>query len=186
MKIKALAPWFDVTNYALSLLRDGTLHIDAEGRIWRHYERSKKGRKKIEPRRAEARTRKGYLAVVLGVPGTRRTRAVLAHRLVWIVCNGPISDGLQINHKDMNKTNNCLRNLEIVTPSENIQHSYANGRPRPWCKATEWRPGIPRLTDANKADVIALRHSGHTYRSIHAVTGISQGQNGRLLKGARQ
>ncbi len=183
MKIMAIAPWFDITDYALSLVRDGTLRIDTEGRIWRDYERSKKGRKKIEPRRAESRTGKGYLVVVLGVPGTRRTRSISAHRLVWIARNGPIPDGLQVNHKDMNRTNNHLSNLEIVNQSENIRHSYRNGRVKPWHKAMEWRPGVPRLTDAQKIEVLALRQSGHTYRSIQTQTGISQAHIGRILKG---
>ncbi|KKL64976.1 hypothetical protein LCGC14_2159600 [marine sediment metagenome] len=40
MKVKAIAPWFDITKYAVSLVRDGTLRIDTEGRVWRDYDRS--------------------------------------------------------------------------------------------------------------------------------------------------
>ncbi len=185
IKIKAIVPWLNIVDYACSLVRDGTLRIDAKGCIWRNYVCSKNGRKKIKPRRAETRTKKGYLTIVLGVPGARQTRSMFAHRLVWIAYNGPIPDGLQINHKDLNKANNCLSNLEVVSPSENIQHSYKNGRAKPWHKATEWRPGILRITNAQKTEVIELRQSGHTYRSIHALTKISQAHIGRILKGGR-
>ena len=44
----------------------------------------------------------------------------MLHRLVWIFHNGPIGEGLQINHKDCNRENNRIENLEIVTPRENL------------------------------------------------------------------
>ena len=49
------------------------------------------------------------------------------HRLVLEAFVGLRPDGLQCNHKDGNKTNNVLSNLEWVTQSENAIHSYANG-----------------------------------------------------------
>lgn len=61
-----------------------------------------------------------YLYVSLG-KGNKK----LIHRLVLITFN-PVEnmDNLQVNHKDGNPTNNKLDNLEWVTPSENIKHSY--------------------------------------------------------------
>jgi hypothetical protein len=51
----------------------------------------------------------------------------LCHRLVWETFNGKIPDGLQINHIDLNKTNNRLDNLELATSSENQIHAHKNG-----------------------------------------------------------
>jgi len=50
----------------------------------------------------------------------------LVHRLVYIAFNGMIEYGYEINHKDCNKQNNSLYNLECVTHSENMKHAYDN------------------------------------------------------------
>ena len=42
-----------------------------------------------------------------------------AHRIVWVICNGPIPDGMQIDHIDGDGTNNRLSNLRLVTAAEN-------------------------------------------------------------------
>lgn len=45
------------------------------------------------------------------------------HRLVWEAFNGPIPGRLEINHKDLDRTNNVLANLELTTHQQNIQHA---------------------------------------------------------------
>lgn len=46
------------------------------------------------------------------------------HRLVWETFNGPIPGRLEVNHKDLNRANNHLQNLELLTHRENIQHAF--------------------------------------------------------------
>ena len=41
---------------------------------------------------------------------------------------GEIPPGMAVNHKDFDKSNNTLENLEIVTYSENNKHSAKAGR----------------------------------------------------------
>lgn len=53
------------------------------------------------------------------------------HRLVADSFFDGDHTGLQVNHKDGNKENNKLSNLEWVTPSENIKHVYRTGLKRP-------------------------------------------------------
>jgi len=49
------------------------------------------------------------------------------HRFVYECFNGVIySDKLVINHKDGDKKNNCLSNLELVTQKDNTNHAFRN------------------------------------------------------------
>ena len=66
----------------------------------------------------------GYLALCLYSKNTQHKRYV--HRLVAEVFLGEVQ-GMVINHKDGNKVNNTLQNLEIVTSSENNKHAYDTG-----------------------------------------------------------
>lgn len=83
----------------------------------------------------------GYVSVILSKFGTEKSFTV--HRLVVKAFIGEIPDGLQINHKNGNKTDNRLENLECVTPSENRLHCnkvlFPNGenflRGDKWCKS---------------------------------------------------
>jgi len=40
---------------------------------------------------------------------------------------GPCPDNHEVNHISGDKNNNCLKNLEYITPSENRLHSFAIG-----------------------------------------------------------
>lgn len=99
-------------------------------------------------------------------------RGVGSHRVVWTHFNGRIPSGLQINHIDLNKANNAPSNLELVTAAENIRHSYANGRKRPWSTSTTWRNGRKRLSAQQIEEARRLRSKGVLLRDIAARFGI--------------
>jgi hypothetical protein len=69
----------------------------------------------------------GYLAVSLCQNGIRSTQRI--HKLVATAFIGD-SDGRQVNHRDINKLNNNLSNLEYCSASENCQNkaSYRGRR----------------------------------------------------------
>jgi len=68
----------------------------------------------------------GYPTVILCDGRSNRTACML-HRLVAATFLGPIPEGRWIHHKDGDKTNNQLGNLEIVTPSANARAAVNNG-----------------------------------------------------------
>ena len=53
-----------------------------------------------------------------------KTKNIGVHRLIWLVFKGLIRKGLQVNHEDGNKSNNCLSNLNLSTNAQNTEHSY--------------------------------------------------------------
>lgn len=63
----------------------------------------------------------GYVKCDLYKSGAR-TQTYL-HRVVCEAFHGP-ADGRQVNHKDGDKENNAASNLEWVSSSENVNHSY--------------------------------------------------------------
>ena len=68
----------------------------------------------------------GYLGVFLYIDGKINKRRV--HRLVAEAFIGKPEPGMQVNHKDEVKTNNCVENLEWVTAKENQNYGTRNER----------------------------------------------------------
>ncbi|NBW77338.1 MAG: hypothetical protein EBR34_16320 [Sphingomonadaceae bacterium] len=68
-----------------------------------------------------------YKIVTLCKDGKHSTKTV--HRLVAITWFG--ESKLDVNHKDGNKGNNALENLEFITKSENTRHALKNGLFKP-------------------------------------------------------
>lgn len=69
----------------------------------------------------------GYLTYGLSLPN-REKKKKFAHRLVLeTYAPNENSMNLEVNHKDGNKLNNNLDNLEWVTRQENLQHARENG-----------------------------------------------------------
>lgn len=71
-----------------------------------------------------SRNHRGY-----GV-GKLNHKRMNAHRLGWLLMNGPIPDGLLVRHKCDNPP--CVRidHLELGTPADNVADMYTRGRGR--------------------------------------------------------
>ena len=115
------------------MIRSGELEIDSKGRIWRLKKRHGRGVAqgggyelgvRISPCRrvrAEYRQKQGYLLIARTLNGERTVAC--AHRVVWSYFNGPVPDGLTINHKNGVKDDNHPDNLELMTYSEQRKHA---------------------------------------------------------------
>lgn len=64
----------------------------------------------------------GYQEVIF--TSRRKRKPMLIHRMVAEAFIANPDEKKEVNHKDGNKMNNDVTNLEWVTPSENIRHSY--------------------------------------------------------------
>jgi hypothetical protein len=68
---------------------------------------------------------KGYSRVFLSKESNKSTRTV--HRLVAEAFIPNPEKKATVNHKDLNKQNNSVDNLEWLTNKENMQHAFKNG-----------------------------------------------------------
>lgn len=80
-----------------------------------------------------------YHVVSLSKYGLSKTFKV--HRLVALTFIPNLENKPQVNHKDGDKNNNCIENLEWCTSKENMVHAYKNklckgmvGEKHPMCK----------------------------------------------------
>lgn len=70
----------------------------------------------------QSKTHKGYMCCRV-----KNKPAASVHRIVWETFNGLIPDGMQIDHKNNDRTDNRLDNLQIVTSSENNRLKFERG-----------------------------------------------------------
>ena len=79
--------------------------------------------KMLKPRLA-----RGYPSVALRSLSGDRSRPADVHRLIALAFLGPCPEDMEVNHKDFNRANSVLSNLEYVTHSENNLHAFRHGR----------------------------------------------------------
>ena len=96
-----------------------------------HYEVSNLGRLRrtkayhlLDPSkvRVPQKDRNGYICYMLSVENRPYLRS--AHRMVADAFLGPIPAGKHVNHKNGDKADSRLENLELVSVGENRAHSY--------------------------------------------------------------
>lgn len=78
-----------------------------------------------------ARLHRGYYRITSSKEGNK-DKAL--HRLIFEKNNGEIPEGYDIHHKDENKLNNCISNLELISHSEHtITHNLDSKQSKETC-----------------------------------------------------
>lgn len=102
--------WLDIAEY------EGLYQISSLGRV-----KSLRNNKILKP---SLTTKKEYLGVSLCKDG--KVKRFVIHRLVAKMFIDNPNNYCCVNHKDQNKTNNCVENLEWCTASYNVKYSKKN------------------------------------------------------------
>jgi len=114
----------------------------------------------------------GYEIVSLKKDGVSKRHYV--HRLAAEAFIGTSS--LEVNHRDGNKANNRLQNLEYVTRQENVDHSIRIGtyhRNHTWAHSRGQNNHNSKITECEATKVTEMMACGFNTRQISEMTGIS-------------
>lgn len=103
-------------QYFLNLIKTDVLEISKDGKVF-----NKKTQKFLKS------FGKDYLRIAMFDKEKQKVRQMLLHRLLCLVFIGPYPKNHITNHKDGNKKNNSLENLEICTYSHNTKHAVETG-----------------------------------------------------------
>lgn len=125
----------------------------------------------------------GYLRVQLSNKG--KSKKFFIHRLVASTFLSNIPDNMQINHKDGNKKNNCISNLEIVTASQNAKHRYSHLKVKPTRLFNE-NNGKTKITLTQIQEARDRRSSGEMLKDIAMDFNINAKYLGSILNGKRR
>lgn len=106
-KYKSPERWKCIPGY------NGKLFVSNYGQVKYVF---KNGRESIKTQKV---FKNGYAYISTKVHG--KIKRLLVHRLVAEAFLVKASDGLEVNHKDHNKLNNNVKNLEWVTHRQNMQ-----------------------------------------------------------------
>lgn len=149
--------WKDVKGY------EGHYQVSSCGRVKsvkRAY-KTKKSWKTVPERIRIAVKTHGYLYCVLWKDGKHERFAI--HRMVAdAFLENP--EGLPVvNHKDGNKENNNVSNLEWCTHSENSYHAFRTGLRKPYNMSGEHNPMYGKHQSASAKEKIAEVHRGRKH-----------------------
>lgn len=137
--------WRQVVRY------EGMYEVSSLGR----FKRVAQGRGAVVGRFLSTRRRnkKGYIVIELCIGDVKRR--FLAHQLVARAFIGPPPTSHHvINHKDSNKTNNQVDNLEWLTRPENNAHAKEHGLLRP-CRGVD--NGRAKLSEDQIKEIISMK-----------------------------
>ena len=123
---------------------------------------------------------KPYLRVRMQISKKQVNRKI--HHLVLEAFRGPRPEGTETNHKDGNKSNNHISNLEWVTRSENSLHAYRTGLRSGFLGSSN---GRSKIKDSNLAKIAQMRANGSSHREIGERFGVTKSTIQAILSGKK-
>lgn len=171
---------------------DGTYEVSNTGKIRSNNYLGHGSQKEL----SLAKDQKGYLRVRIFIEGSRKT--VKVHREVAKAFLPNPENKSEVNHKDGNKSNNCVNNLEWATSQENTLHAYQSGlkeKTRDHCTRmgnTIGRYNLAKSREERKTPVIATRLcDGAVFEypsqaEAASATGALQANISKVLRGERK
>lgn len=109
-------------------------------------------------------------------------KSVRAHRVAWMVMNGPIPDGLHVLHSCDNRRCVNVDHLRLGTHQENMRDRAARWRSRGGSLPGESNPNS-KLTPRHVKSIRALATKGVSQREIARSYGVSQMTISKILRG---
>lgn len=103
-------------------------YVSTEGKIYSTLGRGRRNKaKRVEPYELKPRPgKKGYMRVYMRQNSTNKRVDRYIHILVAQAFIPYPEDGqkYEVNHKDFDRSNNCVSNLEWLTQKENLAYSF--------------------------------------------------------------
>jgi len=89
----------------------------------------------------------------------------LAHQIIWLQFNpNQNMDKMHINHKDNNRLNNKIENLELVTAKENVNHAINIGAKKDiYCRSGD----KSNFAKIKWEDALFIKANRHIYGNIY-------------------
>ena len=124
-------------------------------------------------------TKNGYY--MISAQYDKKVYRFMEHRAIWVWHNGAIPEGYVINHKDYNRWNNNIDNLEVVTQKENVEYSRPNFNPAQGDRHTS-----AKFTNKQAAAIKTLaKVCGWTRKQIAQLVECSDVNVTRIVNGQR-
>lgn len=136
--------WRKIEGFNYSVSSEGRVRNDKTGRI-----------------KAPVKDDKGYVNARLYCDGVGTYMKI--HRLVGEAFIENPENKAEINHKDFNKTNNNVENLEWATHQENVAHASINGRMK--MTPRTWLIGHSNPNGGRKGRAVILVDTGEVFKN---------------------
>ncbi|MEB9013982.1 HNH endonuclease [Bacillus cereus] len=134
-------------------------------------------RNKVTLRVLKPYTMKGYKRIKISKDNKKKS--YLLHRLVALTFIDNPSNHPEVNHKDGNKNNNTLTNLEWCTRTDNLKHAYATNLKS---HVGERHPRAT-VTDSQVIEIKEMLQKGYTPKEIMEKYNVSKHTVSRIKTG---